>query len=258
MSFIVKALISKDCFVLLVFTFFAFLAHSCHASDYCGQPVPFDIANEGYEQNKGFAKDAFFDPGEKSKDQSTPTLSGNVVYIPPGATIPITLDRPIGSGFSKVGSIAYARMDSQMFGIPPGTIAELSVIMVEPSARFFGRPGRIQIASNRLIMPNGRSVWLRGLVVDRIGQSKLSGSTGGKRFAKSVSKVALGAGVGAASGLGIGAAADGRLGTATLVGAAIGAVIGGIWAAATKGQDVTLPQGMPVSLSVVEGAQAYF
>lgn len=246
--------IFQICFLLL-----SFGVPQVFASDYCGQPVPQDIANEGFNQKEEeFVKDAFSDPSQKSNDQSSPSLSGSVVYIPPGATIPITLDRAIGSGFSKTGGIAYARMDNQMFGIPPGTIAELVIVMVEPSARFFGRPGRIQIASNRLIMPNGRSVWLKGLIVDRLGQSKLSGQSGGKRFINNFGKVALGAGVGAASGLGIGAASNGKLGTATLVGSAIGAVVGGIWAAATKGQDVTLPQGMPVSLSVVEGAQAYF
>ncbi|MDJ0625391.1 MAG: hypothetical protein QNJ31_03385 [Candidatus Caenarcaniphilales bacterium] len=232
--------------------------------DYCGQPIPHDVAQEGFSKgtkhnspNPEFTNDPFADPQDDSQlPQPGSALSGNVVYIPPGASIPLVLDRTISSGNSKVGDVAYAYVDGYSLGLPQGTIAELVVIMVEPASRGFAKAGRIQIASNRLILPDKQSVWIRGLVVDRLGDSELGGEKRGRRALNSFGKIALGAGAGAVSGLTIGAVADARLGAATLVGTAIGAVAGGIWAAATKGKEVTLQQGMPVRLQVTEGAQA--
>ncbi|MDX1917935.1 MAG: hypothetical protein SFT81_02165 [Candidatus Caenarcaniphilales bacterium] len=186
-------------------------------------------------------------------------LVAQAIYIPPGATIPMYLDRPFSSGFSHVGDIGYARIaNAASFGIPTGSIAELVVLMVEPARRGFARPGRIQIGSNRLILPDGQSVYLRGLVINALGSSYLKRASGSQRFAQAVGKAALGAGVGALVGLITGAISGGTLGSATLVGAVAGVVVGGVWAAFSKGKDIELPSGLPVMLLVSDGAQATY
>jgi hypothetical protein len=233
------------------------------AADYCGQPVPHDIAHEGYKQpTSSFVDNAFSDPDgaqmNEQPSQNQQALSGEAIYIPPGSSIPITLDRPIGSNISHVGETAYAYVSGNNYGIPSGTIAELVILMVEPAARGFSRPGKIQIGANRLILPNNQSVWLRGLIVDSRGKDKLVGQSGGSRVGRSLGKAALGAGLGAASGAGVGAIAKGNLAPAIWLGTAIGFVIGGIWAATAKGKEVTLPSGMQVFLSVSQGAQSSY
>ncbi len=236
------------------------LSSSVRAADYCGQPVPHDIAHEGYKEP---VKNPFADPGAGSSSNQgmqggQNTLSGQVIYIPPGSAIPLYLDRGISSSMTRLGDIAYAHIiNGERYGIPAGSIAELVILMVEPAGRSFGRPGRIQIGANRILLPNGNSIWIKGLIVDQAGNPSLQNQKRFSRFTNTAGKVALGAGVGAASGVAIGAAANGNLGTGALVGTAIGAVIGGIWAATQKGQDVMLPSGMPVVLSVNQGTQAY-
>jgi hypothetical protein len=236
------------------------------SADYCGQPIPRDLAEEGYESKveKPFADPMEGNSSSKEKDTgnsgsySQPPLRGQAVYIPPGASIPVYLDRAVGSGFSKVGEVAYGRVDGSNFGLPSGSIAEMVVLMVEPAKRGFAKPGRIQIGANRIILPNGQSVWLRGLVTNQKGDSKLSAQTGSKRAWNSAGKIALGSGAGALAGLGVGAISKGNLGTATLAGAGIGLVAGGIWAALVKGEEITVPAGVPLMLNVSEGAQVMF
>ena len=231
------------------------------ASDYCGQPVPHDIAQPGYNK---MIDNAFADPKSSSgggfsggNNQEMPSLQGQVVYVPPGAALPIFLDRPLGSGFSRIGEISYAYVQGTGFGIPQGTVAEITVLMVEPAGRGFARAGRLQLSANRLILPNGQSIWLKGLVVNAQGQTALKGQSTGSRVWHSVGKIALGAGIGAASGAGIGYGANGNVGTGAIIGTVVGTVIGGVWAGATKGQDVLLPSGTQFYLSVTEGTQAY-
>lgn len=241
--------------VFLVVAFLNLTSFSSFSADYCGQPIPRDMAHEGYEKAPD---NPFADPGQNnggSNNSQDKQLSGQVVYIPPGTSIPMSLDRPLGSGFSHMGDVAYGRIDGLMFGIPYGSVAELTVMMIEPASRVFGRPGRIQIGANRLILPNGQSVWMRGIVVDRLGENKLKGETGGRRTLKAVGKVALGSGIGAASGAGIAAISKGNAGTGAIAGTVIGVVIGGVWAAFSKGEEITLPTGKAVLLNVTDGAQ---
>jgi hypothetical protein len=245
-------------FFLLFLTLFFLAPTTSFASDYCGQTVPHDIAKEGFSDGEGeFSEGAFSDPGAKTEEEA-PAFSGQVIYIPPGAVIPVTLDRALGSNFSKPGSIAYGQVDGRVPGIPEGTVAELVVSMTEPSAKFFGKPGRIQIMSNRLILPGGRSVWMKGVVVDRAGKQEITAQKNGTRVKKALKKAAIGGGAGALGGAAIGAIAGSSIGGGALAGAAIGVVVGGIWAALSKGQDVVLPQGLPVSLQVAQGAQAMY
>ncbi len=251
---------------IICFLILSNLAFQSLASDYCGQPIPRDISTEGY--GKGPEK-PFADPSEymegggsnnnsHSNNNQSPNLSGHVIYIPPGSSMPLYLDRPISSGFSHIGETFYARVDGMTFGLPPGTMAELNILMVEGSSRFFGKPGRLQIGVNRLILPNGQSIWLKGLVVDNKGQNQLAGQTKGKRFINAAGKVALGSGIGAASGAGIASISKGNIGTGVVAGALIGVVIGGIWAATQKGQDVMLPTGSNLLITVTEGTQVTF
>lgn len=226
------------------------------ANDYCGHPIPQDIAR----QSSGKPPDnPFADPyAQSSRGQQDQPLMGQVVYIPRGASLPVRLDRPVGSGISRVGDILYGRVEGGVFGIPPGSVAEMNVMMIEPASRMFARPGRIQIGANRLILPNGQSVWLRGIVIDRLGENQLKGESGGRRALKAAGKMALGAGLGTAAGAGIGAIADGKMGAAIATGAVIGVVIGGVWAALSKGQEITLPGGMPVLLNVTDGTHIMY
>ncbi len=241
------------------------LNFQCLASDYCGQPIPKDISTEGYEKpDKPFA-----DPSEYMENSGNnhnsgnnqnqgQNLSGHLIYIPPGSSMPLYLDRPVSSGFSHIGETFYGRVEGMSFGLPSGTMAELNILMVEASSRFFGKPGRLQIGVNRLILPNGQSVWLKGLVIDNKGQNQMAGQTKGKRFINAAGKVALGSGIGAASGAGIAAISKGNIGTGAIAGTIIGVVIGGIWAATQKGQDVMLPIGSNLLISVTEGTQVTF
>lgn len=241
----------------LIFT--TLLASTAFASDYCGQPVPYDIAQPGYNRmiDNAFADPAANHQSFNSQPTQIPSLQGQAIYVPPGASLPIFLDRPIGSGFSRVGEIAYAHIQGLGFGIPQGTVAELTVLMSERANRGFAQAGRLQLGANRLILPTGQSIWLKGLVVDAQGRGALRGQTTGSRIGHSFGKVALGAGIGAASGAGIAYGANGQAGTGAVIGTVIGTVIGGIWAATTKGQDVLLPAGTQFYLNIVEGTQAY-
>ena len=225
-----------------------------------GQDSPLaNIAQPGYQ--KKMVPNAFADPSTQPLDSKInkqgPSLKGQVVYIPPGATIKVKLDRGVGSSFSRTGEILYAHINQSSFNLPADTVAEITVLMTQPARRGFARAGKIQLVCNRLILPNGKSIWLKALVTNQAGLPKFSGQSQYGRLGNSLGKVALGVGSGAIGGLITGAAAEGNLGIGTTIGAAIGAAFGGIWAAASKGKNITLTANSSVYLLVTEGAQSY-
>ncbi|MFN5539519.1 MAG: hypothetical protein ACK481_05615 [Candidatus Melainabacteria bacterium] len=225
------------------------------SADYCAAPIDYDF---GQSDPIEFIDGAFDDPKD-NQPKSQDKVSGMNMRIVPGARIPMTLDRALGSGFSRMGEIAYGRlMANQAMGIPQGTIAEIVVMNSIPGERPFAKPGQIQLGVNRLILPSGESIWLGNASVSNMaGQSVMSGAQknrfgGNKRLWGSIGKVALGSGAGALAGLAIGAAGKAQnMGGAGLAGAGIGLLIGGFWAASSKGQDITLQTGTPINLSVM-------
>jgi hypothetical protein len=221
------------------------------------QTSSFEEEYSGYNRPK-LAPTPFADPLNPPRQGET-YLRGRLVSIPPGSTIPVVLDRAFGSEFSRLGEIGYARIPSTgSYGLPPGTLAEIVVIMVQPAKRWFNKSGKLQLSVNRFILPNGQSIWARGLVVDEAGLASLQGGSTAARIGGSLAKAALGSGIGAASGAGVSALSDGEAGVGAIVGAVTGAAIGGIWAASTKGRNVIIPAGKRVIVYVREGTQAYY
>lgn len=250
------------CFLILSLVINPFPNFAC-SGDYCGQPIFQDLANEGYERD---IPDKF-----KFKDPSTfdttnafghpepgSGFKGLTLSIPPASEVPIILGQNISSATARPGDVAYAYVDMNQFNIPRGTMVELTILMAETGTKPFSRPGKLQIGANRLILPNKSSVWLKGLVLDRMKDSEFRSYGTGGRIVRTIGRVAIGTGVGAVAGLSAGAIFDKDKGTSTIVGTVIGAVVGGVWAAVSSGKDVVIPAGLPVSLSVAEGAIGYY
>jgi hypothetical protein len=162
------------------------------------------------------------------------------VTIPAGTTIALTLTTPLASDQNKVedpvtATVSHAVSVDGVTLIPAGAEVNGTVLDVKPSGRVKG----LASIAFRFDKVHARSE-THSIATEKI--TREAKSTKGKDAAK----VGIGAGVGAAIG---GIAGGGK-------GAAIGSIVGGGAAtgavAATKGEEVRLPAGSPVTTTLTE------
>jgi hypothetical protein len=162
------------------------------------------------------------------------------VTIPAGTTLALKLTTPLASDQNKVEDAVTATLTSPISVdgvtvIPHGAEVNGTVLDVKPSGRVKGLAS-IAFRFDRVHAPGETHT----IVTDRI--TREAQSTKGKDAAK----VGIGAGAGALIG---GIAGGGK-------GAAIGSIVGGGAGAgavaATKGEEVRLPPGTPVTATLRE------
>ena len=162
------------------------------------------------------------------------------VTIPAGTTLALKLTTPLASDHNKVEDAVNATLSSPLSidgvtVIPDGAEVNGTVLDVKPSGRVKGLAS-IAFRFDRVHAPGETHT----IVTDRI--TREAQSTKGKDAAK----VGIGAGAGALIG---GIAGGGK-------GAAIGSIVGGGAGAgavaATKGEEVRLPPGTPVTATLRE------
>ena len=160
------------------------------------------------------------------------------ITIPSGTTLSATLVTPLGSDTSKVEDVVRATLKSDVsidgFDLlRAGAAITGNVTKVEPAAKVKGR-AVLAFRFNSVTRPDG----IERISTDTI--TREAASTKGKDAAK--------IGIGAAAGAVIGGIAGGGSGAAT--GAAIGGGAGTAAVLATTGDEVTLPAGTPVTVTL--------
>jgi hypothetical protein len=214
-------------------------------------PAPTTVPVKGLSQTSA-SKPAL--PPETASPQSDP----NVVVIPAGSKIPLSLKQAISTKNAREGDAVYAEtsfpfvMNDRML-IPAGTYIQGKISRVEKPGRSKKR-AELLIHFTSMIYPSGYTVMLPGSVENTPGadNKKVKDSEGtiqqdgdkGKRVEEAAKGAAIGGTVGT-----IGGAAAGGLNGARYGGLA--GIAGGVaWALLKHGPDVKLDVGTSIEMEI--------
>jgi len=196
---------------------------------------------------------------QNSANPSTAVAPGtggdpNTVTIPAGTKIPLTLKQGISTKAAREGDAVYAEtafpyVVNNRVLVPGGTYVQGRIVHVERAGRVKGR-AEVLMHFTSLIYPNGYTVMLPGAVdntpgaehtgvKDQEGTIRQDSQTGEK-----IGTVATAAGTGAV----IGGLSRGLKGAA--IGGGIGGAVGSAIALLSRGNDVQLPAGTSIEMSV--------
>jgi hypothetical protein len=190
---------------------------------------------------------------------ATPASDPNVITIPAGTQIPISLTQAISTKNAREGDAVYAQTTfpfvlNERVLVPPGTYIQGKISRVERAGHGHGR-AEILIHFTSMIYPSGYTVMLPGSVENTPGADNKSvkdsegtiqqDSDTGKRVEDSAKNGVYGT---------LGGATAGGLATGTLngarVGAGAGAAAGVAWALLKRGPDVRLEVGTSIQMEV--------
>jgi hypothetical protein len=183
----------------------------------------------------------------------------NVVTIPAGTKIPLSLKQAISTKNAREGDAVYAEtafpfvLDSRVI-VPAGSYIQGSISHVERAGHGHGR-AEILMHFTSMIYPSGYTVMLPGSVENTPGAENKSvkDSEGtiqqDRDTGKKVEDAAKGGAVGTVAGATAGGLATGGLNGAR-VGAGAGAAAGIGWALLKRGNDVRLDVGTSIEMEI--------
>lgn len=199
-------------------------------------------------------------PAAASSAPGSPSSSvdPNIVTIPAGTKIPLSLTQAISTKNAREGDAVYAQtafpfIVKEHVIVPAGSYIQGKISRVERGGRMKGR-AEILIHFTSLIYPSGYTVMLPGSVENTPGaDNKSVKDTEGtiqedKDTGKKVEDAAKG-GVYGASGGALGGALAGGLNGAR-IGAGLGAAAGIGWALLKRGNDVKLDVGSSIEMEI--------
>lgn len=168
-----------------------------------------------------------------------------IARIEPGTVTPFTLNSKLSSNASKIGDRFTATLDtggnSDYSKLPAGTTLEGRVVTASRKAG--DTPGVLGLEFDRVVLPSGKRYAIAGVLHGLDGKSvrnengKLTAKAGTNK--NNLKYVGYGAGAGALVSI----LTKGNLFTTSLIGAALGFLVGEIEKNPSKSRDVTLDQG---------------
>jgi hypothetical protein len=194
-----------------------------------------------------------------SQSAATAAVDPNLLTIPAGTQIPISLAQAISTKNAREGDAVYAQTTfpfviNDRVLVPPGTYIQGKISRVERAGHGHGR-AEILMHFTSMIYPSGYTVMLPGSVENTPGADNKSvkDSEGTVQQDSDTGKKVEDAAKGGAVGTMAGATAGG-LSTDSLngarVGAGAGAAAGIAWALLKRGPDVRLEVGTSIQMEV--------
>jgi hypothetical protein len=193
--------------------------------------------------------------GAKLVEQPDP----NLIVIPAGSKIPLTLAQAISTKNAREGDAVYAQtafpfvLNNRIL-VPAGTYIQGRISHVERAGRVKGR-AELLIHFTSLIYPSGYTVMLPASVENTPGaenngvKDKEGTIQEDKDTGKRVEDAAKGGAIGTMAGATAGGVATGGLNGAR-VGAGLGAAAGIAWALLKHGPDVRLEVGTSIEMEI--------
>ena len=187
-----------------------------------------------------------------------PSADANMITIPAGTKIPLSLKQAISTKNAREGDAVYAEtafpyvIDNRMV-VPAGSYIQGKISHVERGGRLKGR-AEILIHFTSLVYPSGYTVMLPGSVENTPGAEKnsLKDSEGtiqqDKDTGKKIEDAAKGGVYGGSGGALAGGLAGGLNGAR--IGGAAGAATGIGWALLKRGSDVRLDVGTSIEMEI--------
>jgi hypothetical protein len=198
-------------------------------------------------------------PGTASQPAATSGADPNLVTIPAGTQIPISLAQAISTKNAREGDSVYAQTTfpfvvNDRVLVPPGTYIQGKISLVDRAGHGHGR-AEILMHFTSMIYPSGYTVMLPGSVENTPGADNKSvkDSEGtiqqDSDTGKKVEDAAKNGVYGTLGGATAGGLATGSLNGAR-VGAGAGAAAGVAWALLKRGPDVRLEVGTSIQMEV--------
>jgi hypothetical protein len=192
--------------------------------------------------------------GKSSSANDSSDRAKNVIEIPIGTSIPLSLQQAISTKTARDGDPVYAVtafpfVMNERVVIPAGTYVQGKIERVQRGGHLKGR-AEVLIHFTSLVYPNGYTVMLGGSVENTPGAEKTSmkDSEGTiQQDRDTAKKVETAAGT-AATGAVIGAVTNG--GTGAGIGAGIGAVAGLAIGTLSRGADIRLETGASIQMEI--------
>ncbi|HEY9777268.1 MAG TPA: hypothetical protein V6C81_26130 [Planktothrix sp.] len=190
---------------------------------------------------------------------------GQVVYIPAGMTLPVSLGASLSSQNARTGDRIEAKLAQDVnLGsavIPAGSLLEGRITDAKAGERM-GKSGTLGFKFDKLLMPNGSETPISAHIIGGLEKYSEVGPQSGvyqgegttKKVEQAALRGAIGAGAGALAGTTIGAISSWH-GYGTGRGAVAGTVIGGALGVADslllrKGSDVNMQSGQTLKLQL--------
>ncbi len=198
-------------------------------------------------------------PAPSPMSTSAPVSDPNVVMIPAGTKIPLSLKQAISTKNAREGDAVYAEtafpfvVDNRVI-VPAGAYIQGKIARVERAGHGKGRAA-ILMHFTSMIYPSGYTVMLPGSVDNTPGADNKSvkDSEGtiqqDKDTGKRIEDAAKGGVYGTMGGATAGGLATGGLNGAR-VGAGVGAAAGIAWALLKRGPDVRLDVGTSIEMEI--------
>lgn len=172
------------------------------------------------------------------------------VALPANTVIPVTLNTTLSSNQSRVGDTFTANVDTQgsnsYAGVPAGTIAEGHVVAAMPQNG--QNPGTIQVAFDRLRMPDGRTAEIDGTLASMNSKDITRNENGTIQAKGGNNKPLVFVGYGAGAGAVIGMLTKGNILTDAAIGAGLGYLVNILQKDKNNPHDVLLNSGTEMGI----------
>ncbi len=180
------------------------------------------------------------------------TAKENMLVVPAGTKVPLTLRQAIWTKNAREGDSVYAQTSfpvviNDVMLIPPGTYVQGKISRVQRPGRVKGK-AEVQVNFTSMIFPNGYTVLLPGALdkapdVDANVKGQEGTLQGQGQKGKDAGTVATTAGTGAAIG-----AVAAQSGKGALVGGGAGALVGLATVLFTRGPDIKIENGSALEM----------
>jgi hypothetical protein len=191
--------------------------------------------------------------GASGSYAAPPMLPPNLperIVLPAGTRIPIVLETPLSSRFSRKGQPVVFRTTAAVslgeeLQVPPGTEIRGRVAEVTRPG-VFGKSGALRVTVERMVLPGAPAASLRAQLrsADLSARGRLTGDS--RRLMDRQGLVVLSA-QGALAGAQFGGKAAG-------IGAGAGAAVAAVLMMSKKGRDVSVSRGTPFSVRLQQDA----
>lgn len=181
-----------------------------------------------------------------SPNYNTPVLKGTVTTVPVGTSFEIITNQAVNTKKNHVGEFFSATLNQPVsvgsdIVIPAGSEIFGQITYSEDAGRV-GRNANMEIKFTSIKPLYGPKVSMTGKIVTKDGTGVLRGGSVKNQLVRNAASIAVTTAGGVAAGTGIGAMAGGA-GTGAVIGSAIGGVVGLGYIIARKGNEVNVPIG---------------
>lgn len=219
----------------------------------CSFNAVFAVSNYSYQTTQTPPVSQYYQQPLQYKNQP---LQGNVVMVPAGTSIPVTLTNPISSETASCGQQVCMFLNSDFYYnnklvAPAGSSVYGTVIQVSKAKRG-SMNGKLCVRFTQINTPYGTQIPISAVIKTDDSSGVLVGGTKldvTKDYAKDV---AAGSAAGALSGLVFGALAGGDVGKGAALGTAVGAGSGLVKSVWDKGNDVEIPANASIELLLTQ------